>query len=233
VNLIRIAIGDLKRVAKDKLALFWLLIMPLAMAYMFGTTMHGGGAQATWIPVIDLDCHELSALFIDQLRQEGYWIEVKNAAAQSDLKSKWPYGLVIQQGFGESILAGKKITVPLVKGNCAPDKLLEVQSRVVHAVVRFTTALIEADVSHRPWDDTSRANLEAALNKPQLLTVTRQSHRTLRPPPTGFSQSLPGMLVMFVLQMVITYGGTSLVSDRMGGQMRRLFAGPLGRVEIY
>jgi hypothetical protein len=72
VKVLRIAVGDLKRVAKDRLALLWLLAMPLVMTYVFGSAMRGGGAQATWIPVVDLDRQELSALFVDQLREDGY-----------------------------------------------------------------------------------------------------------------------------------------------------------------
>jgi ABC-2 type transport system permease protein len=63
--------------------------------------------------------------------------------------------------------------------------------------------------------------------------MVRQNHRTLRPPPSGFSQSLPGMLVMFVMQMILTYGGVSLVNDRLGGQLRRLVATPVHPLEAY
>jgi ABC-2 type transport system permease protein len=130
-------------------------------------------------------------------------------------------------------LHAKQIKVPLVKGNGTPEKILEVQSRLLQAIVRFTEGLALADVSHRPWDDTSKAALKEALARPQLLTVAREGYRTLRPPPTGFSQSLPGMLVMFVLQMILTYGGTSLVTDRRGGKLRRLLAAPVQPVEAY
>lgn len=233
MKVLRIAFADLKRVAKDRMALLWLLAMPLVMTYVFGSAMRGNGPQATWIPVIDLDRQELSAFFVDQLREEGYWIELKDAAAQTELKTKWPYGVVIPSGFSEAILHGRQIKVPLVKGNGAPEKILEVQSRLLHAIVRFTEGLALADVSHRPWDIASRAALKEALARPQLLTMVRQSHRTLRPPPSGFSQSLPGMLVMFVLQMILTYGGVSLVNDRLGGQLRRLVATPVHPLEAY
>jgi ABC-2 type transport system permease protein len=233
MKMLHIAAGDLRRIAKDPMALVWLLVMPLAMAYVLGSAMRGYGPQSTWIPVIDLDQHELSALFVDQLREKGYYIEMKDAAAQRDLKTKWPYGVVIPRGFGESILQGRQVKVPLVKGNGAPEKVLEVQSRLLHAIVRFTKGLALADVSHRPWDDASRAALKEALARPQLLTLARQSHRTLRPPPAGFSQSLPGMLVMFVLQMVLTYGGITLVNDRVEGQLRRLLAAPVRPFQAY
>jgi len=233
MNVLRIALGDFRRVAKDRMALLWLLVMPLGMAYVFGSAMRGYGPQSTWIPVIDLDQHELSALFVQQLRADGYYIEMKGAECQNDLKLKWPYGVVIPRGFGEDILHGRRVNLPLVKGNAAPDKFLEVQSRLLHAVVHFTKGLAVADVSHRPWNEASRAALKEALDRPQLLTWVRQSHRTLRPPPAGFSQSLPGMLVMFVLQMILTYGGAILVHDRIGGQLRRLMAAPVRPFQAY
>ena len=169
MNLLRIALGDLKRVAKDRTAFLWLLAMPLAMAYVFGAAMRGGGPQATWIPVIDLDRHDLSAVFIEQLRGDGYFIDVKNADAQSDLKTKWPYGLVIPPGFGESILRGQAVKIPLVKGNGSPERIMEVQARLLHALMRFTQGLALADISHRPWDNDAKAALKDALSRPQLL----------------------------------------------------------------
>ena len=66
--------------------------------------------------MVKLDHHELADLFIEQLREEGYWIEVKGAGAQQELKQKWPYGVVIPAGFGDTLLAGQAIKLPLVKG---------------------------------------------------------------------------------------------------------------------
>lgn len=233
MKLLHIIAFDLKRVAKDRMAVLWLLAMPLMMAYVFGSALGGYDSRTTWIPVIDLDRHELSALFIEQLREEGYDIEVKDAAAQTDLKLKWWYGIVIPQGFGEALLRGKQVTLPLVKGNAPADRFLEIQSRLLQAIIRFTKGIAVADISHRPWDGSSKAALKEALARPQLLTVTRKSYPTLRPPPNGFSQSMPGMLVMFVFQMVLTYGGVSLLNDRQGGQLRRLLVTPLHPLEAY
>jgi ABC-2 type transport system permease protein len=233
VTLARLVWGDLRRFAKDWRAALWMLAMPLIFAYIFGSAMRGGGPPATWIPVIDLDRSSLSELFIEQLRQPGYWIEMKDAETQAQLKTKWPYGLVIPSGFGAALLQGQPVKVTLVRGQVAPDKLLEVQACLVRAVVRYTKGLVLADTSHQQWNETSRAALQQALNRPELLTVTQMSAPNLKPPPMGFHQSLPGMLVMFVLQMIITYGGASLVNDRVRGQLPRLLASPLSRMEVY
>jgi ABC-2 type transport system permease protein len=233
MNLIRIAICDFRRLSKDKMALVWLLCMPLAFAFIFGSAMSSGGTRSTWIPVIDLDRSELSGLFLDQLRQEGYTIEVKDAHDQAMLKTNWPYGVVISRGFAEKIGRGEKVKLTVVKGDGGADRILEVQSALTQAIVRFTTALAMADASHKPWDDTTRAALKAALARPQLLTVARMGDPSLKPPPTGFYMSLPGILVMFVLQMVLIYGGITLVSDRKNGQLARLMAAPVPAWQVY
>jgi ABC-2 type transport system permease protein len=220
-------------VAKDRMALVWFLIMPLTMAYVFGGAFRGYGPNSTWIPVIDLDQHELSGLFVEQLRQQDYYIEMRDATNQWNLKHGWPYGVVIAKGFGERLLGGGPVDVTFVKGGGTPEKILEVQSCLYHAVVRFTKGLALADTCHRPWDEASRAALKEALARPQLLTVARATHRTLKPPPAGLAQSLPGMLVMFVVQMILTYGGTTLVNDRLGGQLRRVLATPVTWAEAY
>jgi ABC-2 type transport system permease protein len=233
VNILRLAWGDLRRFAKDWRAALWLIAMPLAFSYIFGSAARGGGEQAIWLPVIDLDGSALSEMFIQQLRQDGYTIDRKGADSQAELKARWPYGIVIPAGFGSSILQGKQVKATLIKGNASPERLLAVQSCLLHAIVRFTEGLIVTDVSHQEWTAQCRASLETALQKPQLLTLSRRADRSLRPPPSGFHQSLPGMLVMFVMQMIIIYGGTSLVRDRMGGQLTRLFASPMHGFEVY
>jgi ABC-type multidrug transport system permease subunit len=228
-----VALWDLRRIIKDWHAAVWLLAMPLIFAFIFGNAFSGGGSQATWIPVIDLDRTELSASFIEQMCEEGYNVEIKQASDQAALKSVWPYGVVVPASFSENILKGQKVKVTVVKGTGGADRLLEVQACVTRAIVRLTTGLEEANICHRAWDDEARAALKAALMKPQLLTVTRKSDRGLRPPPRGFDLSLPGMLAMFVLQMVLTYGGATLLHDRVNGQFARLTMSPMHLREIF
>ncbi len=231
MNILRVAWADLRRIAKDRMALVWLFLMPLGMAFMFGAALRGHPPGATWIPVIDLDRRELSPVFAEQLRGEGCEIDVKGPEAQEELRRKWPYGVVIPAGFSQAILEGRRVKVALIKGQGSPEKILEVQTCLLRGIVRFTKGLAVAEVSRHPWGEASRAALREALARPQLLSVSRLSDRTLRPPPEGFSQSLPGMLVMFVLQMVLTYGGVTLVVDRAGGRLRRLLGTPAGKWE--
>ncbi len=183
--------------------------------------------------MVNLDRHELADLFIDQMREEGYWIEVKGADAQTGteaemaLRGGYPRGLWRgdpRRPAGQAAAGQRRGRRGQVPGGAVPS---DAGDRA------FTKGLVSADVSHRGWTDESRTALKEALARPQLLTMVRLGHRTLRPPPTGFSQSLPGMLVMFVMQMIFTYGGATLVKDRAGGQLLRLMAAPVYRFEVY
>ena len=233
MSLIRIAWGDLRRISKDRRAVLWALVMPLVLAFVFGNLFHYGPSPTTWIPVVDFDRSELSQLFIQQMEGEGYWIDVKGPQDEQHLKNDWPWGVVIPAGFGGSILKGRKLRITVVDGRASPEGILEVQSRVTHAVVRFTKGLALADVSGRAWNDERKKALQESLSRPPLLSVERKGHRSLRPPPMGFDLSLPGFLVMLVVLVIIAGGGTILIQDRLQGQFARLVAAPMSTFEIY
>jgi ABC-2 type transport system permease protein len=226
-------LGDLKRVAKDWMAALWMLVMPLIFAYIFGSAFRGGGQQATWIPVIDLDRSDLSGLFIEQMREDGYYIDVKGPESEMELKKNWPYGVVIPAGFGEKTLKGQASKLSVVQGNGPPERILEVQACLTRAIVRFTKALVLADTSNHAWNKEAKESLKEILARPAILTLSRKSDSSLRPPPSGFNLSLPGFLIMFVMQMVITYGGVTLVNDRNGGRLTRLLGTPTHAYEVY
>ena len=233
MSVLHIAWWDVRRVAKDWRAFLWLLAMPLVFISIFGAAFRDRGPRSTWIPVVDLDRSGLSEIFVNLLRGEGYFIDVKGAANQRELKDRWPYGIVVPEGFQERVLRGERIDLTVVKGWGSAEQMLDVQSRLALGVLRFTKGLILADTSHRDWDDAGRDALRKAIARPDLLTVNRRGDTSLMPPAAGFNQSLPGMLVMFVLQMVLTYGGATLVSDRVHGQFARLLAAPMHPLEVY
>jgi len=233
MSLIRIAWGDLRRVSKDRRAVLWALVMPLVLAFVFGNLFHYGPSPGTWIPVLDFDRSDLSQLFIQQMEGDGYWIDVKESQDEHHLKDDWPWGVVIPAGFGESVLKGQRLKITVVNGRASPEGILDVQSRVAHAIVRFTKGLALADVSGRAWNDERKKALQQSFSRPPLLSVERKGHRSLRPPPQGFDLSLPGFLVMLVVLVIIAGGGAILIQDRLQGQFARLVAAPMSTFEIY
>lgn len=234
MTVIHIALGDLRRVGKDRQAAFWMLAMPLIIAFILGSVFNYVSPQTTFFAVVDLDQSDLSALFIKQMEGKGYWIDRKGPEREPDLpKGTRSCAVVIPPAFEENVLRGDRVKVTLVRGYGSPEKTLDVQLLVTHAIVRFTKALAWANAGDRGGGDERKRALEESLSRAPLLSVEEKGHRFLRPPPVGFNLSLPGFVVMFVLFMVIAYGAGILMEDREANRFGRLVAAPVSLFELY
>ncbi len=234
MSTLRIARGDLKWVSKDWQAVLWMLVMPLICAFILGSMFRNRPLQATWIPVVDLDRSPLSQLFIEQMTEEGYDLDVMGHEEEHHLQEgSWFYALAIPPKFGERILTGERVKITVVNKNGSPEQILEVQLCLMHAIMRFARGLAWADASGRVGTEERRQALRESLSRAPLLSVERKGHRSLRPLPVGFYLSLPGFLVMFVLLTIVVAGGATMVDDRMQGRFARLFAAPLSAFEVY
>jgi ABC-2 type transport system permease protein len=233
MNVLRIAWRDAIWVAKDWQAFFWMLAMPLILAFLLGSILRFSISHSTWIPVVDLDNSELSRMFIEQMEGEQYTIAVMKPQDERFLKQGWRWGVVIPCAFGDRIVKGQRVTITVVKGQASPERIMDVQSRLTRAIVRFTKGLAVTDVCRLAWSDQLKSSLRDSLSRPPLLTVEKMTHGALRPPPVGFYLSLPGFLVTFVLMTIGIAGGVTLVDDRTHGRFLRLLAAPVSAFEVY
>ena len=67
---------------------------------------------------------------------------------------------------------------------------------------------------------------------PRALTLTVKSAGRRRKPPTGFSQAVPGTMVMFTMLVLLTVGAITLVIEREQGLLRRLASTPMSAGSI-
>ncbi len=232
MNVLRIALCDIRVVLKDRMVLVWWLAMPLAFVFMFSFMVRDQTQDGTWLPVVKLDQHELADVFINQLRAEKYWIDVKPAADERYVKD-WSQALVVPATFSRDILAGKRIDLVLTKGQGNAEKQLAAQTLLVRALIRFNAAVASVDLIERGWSQETKDALTAEMGKAPLLSVETRQHFSLRPPPSGFAFTLPAYLVMFLMMMTIMYGGITLVHERAGKRIHRLVAAPVSIPEIF
>jgi len=233
MNILRIALNDLRRMFKDKMLIFWWLIMPLGFVYMFALLMGGERKNTTWLPIFNHDKHELSTLFIDQLKADGYNIDLRKKMHEENHVQYWSRAIIIPATFSESILKGETAQFEFVKGKGNAENTLSAQARLIFNLVKFNGALATVDVINNRWTNLTRDKFVEELNKPQQLSVKNMQHNALRPPPVGFALTLPGYLVMFVLMISIMYGGVTLAIERRYKQLTRLIAAPVSSMEIF
>ena len=68
MNILRIALNDIRVVLKDRMIILWWLAMPLAFVFMFSFMVRDRTQASTWLAVFKLDDHEMADIFLDELR---------------------------------------------------------------------------------------------------------------------------------------------------------------------
>jgi ABC-2 type transport system permease protein len=232
MNILRIALNDVRVVLKDKLIIVWWLAMPLAFVFMFSFMARDNSNDRTWLAVVKYDDHELADVFVDQLRRDKFRVDVKSPEDEHWVDD-WSQAVVIPEGFSSEVLKGERVDLTLTKGKGNAERFLAVQTSLVRSLIRFNTAVASIDLVEKGWSQQSSDELVAELNREQQLSVANMGHNSLRPPPSGYASTLPAYLVMFVMMMTVMYGGITLVYERAERRINRLAACPVSLVEIF
>jgi ABC-2 type transport system permease protein len=231
---LRIALHDLRRVLSDRSAALWLAVMPIVFATFFGLVIGGGNpsqAQAR-LTVVDEDGGVVARELVDALASKKLEVvemtAAERAAAQNAIRT-----LVIPEGFSAKVLAGEQVTLRLEKDPGSDDRAaLVAQARIVSAIARVTGRLVEAAQGLAAGESIAPDALAALPPAEDLVQVEASFAGRSRTAPGGFTQSIPGMTVMFVMLVALTYGAASLSAERAGGQLRRLMTAPVLSREI-
>ena len=232
MNILRIALNDIRIVLKDRMIIFWWLALPLVFTLIFGSIMGDPTQDSTWVPVFKHDDHELADIFVDQLRAEKYRIDVRPVSEEHWIDD-WSRAIIIPPTFSQDILEGKRTDVTVTKGQGNPEKHLAAQTLLVRSLIKFNAAIAAIDLIKRDWSPETKQALLNELNKPALLSAETKTHFSLHAPPTGFARSLPQYFVMFVMMMTIMYGGLTLAQERTERRISRLAAAPVSIVDIF
>jgi len=234
-NIVTIALHDLRLTLTDRGAVIWILLLPIVFATFFGLVMGAGSSPAdatASLAVVDLDGSVVSAALIEDLEGEG----VSVTALTPEERSTNPdivRTLVIPEGFGEHVLAGEQQTLRLEKEpDTSAEAALVAQARVTAAIARTIGRLVVASADVEDGA-TIPADLFSAVDvSPDLVTVETRLAGRATVIPGGFAQSIPGMAVMFVMLIALTYGAGSISAERISGNLRRLATAPVSRGEI-
>lgn len=160
-------------------------------------------------------------------------------------------------GFTDAVLAGEQVTVRFGRSGDGPGVQLD-EVRVARAVYGLLADVVvaAADASGRgsseaggassgesseedtaasaegPATRITQADIRLVAEAPRSLTLVSRPAGERRLPPSGYEQSVPGILVFLILIMSLTGGSIQLVMEREQGLLRRLAATPISRGAI-
>lgn len=218
MRILTLAGADIRLTLRDRSSMFWIFAAPFLWVYFFSFLMRPSDPAAARVSlaVLQQDASPLAERFIENLRAENFGVTVIRPGEKPGQEEEAPARvLTIPAGFGNAILQRRKITLDLKEqGSANPEGTFAVKVALHKATVRLLAG--EALGGLDPEDDAVRVRASWAAD-----TV-----------PTGYYQTIPGNLVMFVLMSTMTYGAALLSRERADGLLRRLASSPVGRTEI-
>ena len=230
---LRLAINDLRLTARDRWSFFWMLVLPLAMMWLFGQGGGGAGAARVGLTLFDRDGGWVARAFVTELREGN--IDLKAAApGDAGARVKAIRSLTLPAGFTDGVLAGRQQVLRLEKDKKAnEDYSRAAEVLIVRAIARTLALLVEMNETGGLEAPDPEAAFTALRARPPIVglqvTTAGQGH----PVPSGMAQSVPGMLTMIVLMMTIIYGGVFLTLEKRNGMLRRQAGLPLSPWELF
>lgn len=231
-----IALHDLRMTLADRGAVMWMFLLPIVFATFFGLVTGGGSsnpadAQAS-LTVVDNDGGVVARGLIDDLEGQGVAIQ-ELSADEREASENLTRTLVIPSGFSRGVLAGEQQTLRLEKEpGTSEEAALVVQARIVTAITRLLGRTIEAAQAVAADDPITGPAFSDVVVPGDLVTVESRFAGRATTHPDGFAQSVPGMAVMFVMLVALTYGAATISAERANGQLQRLITAPVTRAEI-
>jgi ABC-2 type transport system permease protein len=210
---------DLKHLLRRRETLLWTFIMPVIFFYFIGNVAGGYGRidEADPIAVVK---PAGSGFLADELVKR---LELRHFRIIP--QAEFFRQLRIPAGFTDSVLAGRPMQVEFIRYGSGINTDYD-QLRINRAVYSLLSDL--GAMSSRGVMPSPEAFADLAKQvRPVSLEVTSAGKRKIAP--IGFEQAVPGVLVMFVLLVMFTVGGVTILVERRQGILLRLASSPMSR----
>jgi ABC-type multidrug transport system permease subunit len=226
-----LAIGhlDFRLFLKNRSAYVWLFVVPLAFVYFIGAANRGAGDPFNRTPPVlieNADTNFLGKLFLDELAsQKMRLLDPTNRETAARV-------IIIPADFTEKILKREQSKVRFLRRDSSDESdaaLIEV--RLVRALVAMNGHILEAATATNASGTLTEEKMRAVMAETNLVSLDA-SFAGRKPVPSGFSFSLPGILVMYLMMNLLIFGGATVSAERRNGVIKRLMVFPVTHFQI-
>jgi len=231
-RILAIAGANFRRTLRDRLGLFFIIVLPMILIVVLGITYGGQGVLR--VGVADLDGTALSGELVDAIAPtDGSRIELWPYGSAADLEDAVARGVVtvgltIETGFEAALRSGGRGPITLVEApttaSIAGRAPVERAIASVEALIR--AARFSAEQTGSTFEAALAAARASAAGSPGVAVVVEAaSGPTAAAAPGGFSIGAQSQLILFMFLTSLT-GATELIVTRDLGISRRMFATP-------
>ena len=246
-KMLLIGLNELLLLSKDRMAIVWMLIVPLGLTFIaclvFGGPGNTSEAVVMDLPLVDHDGGEMAAAVLDVLSQTGnlcvetgYDEETARRLVEDGERAG---AVIVPAGFSDAIKSRQPTALELVvvpSGQTAP--LLEGMVRGVTSSFANVQTVVEVAVgearraagSHSPdYEETIERAVATALERlhhPLVATRVTVVGTGEEGEFGAGSQIVPGYAVMFAMFTVLSAAG-GILEEKERGTFKRLLISPL------
>lgn len=223
-----LTLHDVRVFLRSRSNLLWMFLMPPFFMWVTGMAAGGGHGPAEKLRIVIRAAQPGPVLraLAGRLEALDYAVQILPPDGQpvpAQLR------LSVPDDFESRILAGQKTPLTLRPGGDDALSLSLDEARVRRAVIRTLGDLAVVAAADSGLTDAAFARQGA---RPSAVALDVQLAFPAPHIATGMRQSVPGILVMFILMVLVTGGTERLFVDRKDGLLRRLASSPLTRGEI-
>jgi ABC-2 type transport system permease protein len=220
---------NLLRTLRDRLGLFFIVILPMILIVVLGMTY--GGMNSARIGVADADGGPLALDLVAGISAPDLRLDLRHYDTAADLRDAVEggfveIGLAIPAGYDATLRSGGQSTVEVV---AQPKSIASVVRTAVDAAIAEQTALVEAarftaSTGGVSFDD---ALVAARAARPNVagVGVTVEAAGDVAAAPSGFTVGAESQVILFMFLTSMT-GAATLISTRQLGISRREFSTP-------
>ena len=231
MTVLAIAVASWRRLARDRTALFFLLVLPVLVIVIVGATVRGFSTFR--VGVVDLGAGRAGRELTQAIgRAPGLAVaryESREGLETAVARGEVTAGVVLPRGMTEDERGGRKVTVVVLaeQANSSEQAAAASVSAVVAArgatvqAARFATSKASGSYDEN-FERATR--LAGGLDGVGLRQVTAE--RTANVLPEGFGYSAPTELVLFVFLSALA-GAASTIESRRLGMFERMAAAPV------
>jgi ABC-2 type transport system permease protein len=223
----------LRRLARDRLALFFIVLLPVVIILIIGLAFGDAGSERLPVGVVDQAAGRLGS----ELRAELETSPALDPRAYQDVdalrkavrRGVVAAGIVLPAGYDQALREGRPAEVTFVVDQTRPAPA-PVRSAVAAVVARQAAAVKAAGFAAGqrgvPFDTAlARARALAAQGADQVRVEATTIGGREEALPNGFNYTAPANLVLFVFITSLA-GAAGLIEARRLGVTRRLLATP-------
>jgi ABC-type Na+ efflux pump permease subunit len=235
-NALFIAVHDIRHQMRQGTTLLWLLVMPPIFFYFIGTVTGGFSSGMSGTTATPLVIEAASPGFlqdqIDRRLRENDFAPEWRVKIEPDPSGEEPAPartLVFSPNLSEKILAEEEVSALYDTRSSSIARDYET-IRIYRSL--YTVLADAAAGAARSGGALSPEALAALNEEPRIWQLESGPAGNRLEIPTGFDQSIPGIMVMFTLLVLLTSGASQLTIEREQGLLRRLASTPISRSEL-